>query len=256
MASTLRLRRLVDDDYGNGLAPDGISAADLARRIAARGRYARAPPPAGAASGYARVTTATGAGRAERPPRPRGPCRAYTTSARRSPGLSGSAGSTASRPGTSSESRGGTPSPEPGRRETAERPQQADENRRCEDEQQPRAYLSAPPEPHRHPRAGRNLRHLDGTHHRKERERDRHGPEAPETHGFRSGEPSGHSDRFDPERTRTGDPNAAGLPRWSSAPAGGDGGIWQVIDVKTRSEPFGFGASYPQAVTLLDGAAG
>jgi len=50
-----------------------------------------------------------------------------------------------------------------------------------------------------------------------------------------------------------GDPNAAGLPRWSAAPASGNATTRQVIDVNTRSESFGFQASYPQAVTLLDG---
>ncbi len=52
---------------------------------------------------------------------------------------------------------------------------------------------------------------------------------------------------------KAGDPNAAGLPRWSPALPTSDAATRQVIDVNTRSEPFTFQASYPQAVTLLDG---
>ena len=51
---------------------------------------------------------------------------------------------------------------------------------------------------------------------------------------------------------KAGDPNAAGLPRWSAAPASSKTATRQVIDVNTRSEAFGFETSYPQAVTLLD----
>ncbi|MEG3163998.1 carboxylesterase family protein [Sphingomonas sp. PB2P19] len=53
---------------------------------------------------------------------------------------------------------------------------------------------------------------------------------------------------------KAGDPNAAGFPRWNAAGANGDTATRQVIDVNTRSEPFGFQASYPKAVTLLDGS--
>ncbi len=51
---------------------------------------------------------------------------------------------------------------------------------------------------------------------------------------------------------KAGDPNAAGLPRWRPALPTGDAVTRQVIDVNTRSEPFTFQTSYPQAVMLLD----
>ncbi len=52
---------------------------------------------------------------------------------------------------------------------------------------------------------------------------------------------------------KTGNPNAAGLPRWSAAPSSGDAVTRQVIDLTTRSEPLGFQPRYPQAVALLEG---
>jgi len=51
---------------------------------------------------------------------------------------------------------------------------------------------------------------------------------------------------------KAGDPNDAALPRWTAAPASGAATTRQVIDVATRSEPFGFHARYPRAVALLD----
>ena len=51
---------------------------------------------------------------------------------------------------------------------------------------------------------------------------------------------------------KTGNPNDPALPRWTAATTSGDATTRQVIDVTTRSEPFGFQARYPQAVTLLE----
>ncbi|MGU3390862.1 carboxylesterase/lipase family protein [Sphingomonas sp. M1A8_2b] len=51
---------------------------------------------------------------------------------------------------------------------------------------------------------------------------------------------------------KTGDPNAAGLPRWSPAAPGAGPILRQTIDVTTRSTPFAAQARYEAAVPLLE----
>ncbi len=51
---------------------------------------------------------------------------------------------------------------------------------------------------------------------------------------------------------KTGDPNAATLPRWTAAPAGASSILRQTIDVTTSARPFVEQARYVAALPLLD----